>query len=198
MGTHDPKVDTYIEKAAPFARPILRHLREVVHANCPEVVEETKWGMPHFRYKGMFAGMAAFKEHCTFGFWKHELIVGEDKKHEEAMGSFGRITTLSDLPSKRALGGYVKIARKLNDEGVKLVRKKRPKKALVVPPELVAALAKNKKARAFFEGLSPSHQREYAEWIAEAKGAETKARRLATTLEWLAEGKHRHWKYETC
>lgn len=198
MGTRNAKVDAYIAKSGDFAQPILRHLREIVHKACPDVEEEMKWSFPHFTYKGMFASMAAFKGHCAFGFWKSEQVVGSDPKSKEAMGSFGRITSLADLPSKTVIAGYVKAAKKLNDEGVKAVRRKMAKPALAVPKELIAALKANKKARAVYERFSPSQQREYSEWIAEAKGDETRARRLATTLEWLAEGKTRHWKYKNC
>ena len=198
MSTRDPRVDAYIDDASDFARPILRHLREVVHAACPEVEEKMKWSFPHFDYKGMMCSMAAFKGHCTFGFWKPELVLGEATR-EGGMGQFGRITSIEELPSRKALMGYVKKAMKLNDEGVKPTRSKRPKKPkpeLDVPADLAAALKKNATARTTFEKFSASHRREYLEWIIEAKRAETRARRLATTLQWLEEGKHQNWRYE--
>ena len=197
MGTRNQQVDAYIAKSQPFARPILEHLREVVHGACPDVVEEMKWSMPHFMYKGMLAGMAAFKAHCTFGFWKGKLILGKDEMNREAMGHFGNIRSLDDLPSKRTLAAYVKKAAKLNEEGVKVPRapKARVPGAVTVPADLAAALRRNRKARASFEAFSPSHRREYIEWITEAKREETREKRLATTIEWLEEGKPRHWKY---
>lgn len=196
MVTKDPRIDAYIEKSAPFAQPILKHLRAVVHEACPEVVETLKWSMPSFEHHGILCGFAAFKKHATFGFWKHSLVVEGDLKALEAMGSFGKLTSLEDLPSKTALKGYVKKAMKLNEEGVQVTRPKRaPKPKIAPPPELLAALAKNKRARATFEAFSPSHQREYVEWIAEAKGEDTKQRRLAQAIEWMAEGKSRNWKY---
>jgi hypothetical protein len=200
MGIRNAKVDAYIAKSAEFARPILKRLREIVHEACPEVEEEMKWNSPHFTYKGMFAGMAAFKEHCSFGFWKGEQVVGIDAKAKEAMGQFGSIRSLADLPPKKAIVGYVKAAKKLNDEGVKAIRQKTVKKPLPVPKEFLAALEKkaNKKARETYESLSPSHRREYSEWIAEAKTEATREKRLTTALEWLAEGKTRHWKYQKC
>ncbi len=197
MGTRSPLVDAYIARSQPFARPILEHLREVVHGACPDVVEEMKWSMPHFTYKGMLAGMAAFKSHCTFGFWKGKLILDQDAINREAMGHFGNIRSLDDLPSKRTLVGYVKKAAKLNDEGVKVPRAPRARapRPVAVPPELAAALRRSRKARETFESFSPSHKREYIEWITEAKREETREKRLATTIEWLEEGKPRHWKY---
>lgn len=197
MGERSPLVDAYIARSQPFARPILEHLRDVVHATCPEAVEEMKWSMPHFTYHGMLAGMAAFKEHCTFGFWKGKLIMEQDEMSREAMGHFGCIRRLDDLPSKRTLAGYVRKAMKLNEEGVKVPRKPRPGAArpVTVPDDLAAALRRNRKARIAFETFSPSHRREYIEWITEAKRAETRERRLATTIEWLEEGKPRHWRY---
>jgi uncharacterized protein YdeI (YjbR/CyaY-like superfamily) len=194
VGSRDRRVDAYIEKSAPFARPILTHLREVVHAACPEVEETMKWSMPAFDYKGPLCGMAAFKQHCTFGFWKSPLIV-EDPS-DEAMGQLGRITSLDDLPAKRTLTAWVRTAKKLNDERVKAPRAPRPRKVEVrVPADLKKALAGNARARAAFERFPPSHRREYVEWIEEAKRAETRARRLATAVEWMAEGKPRNWKY---
>ena len=197
MGHRDPRVDAYIENAASFAQPILTHLREVVHAACPEVQETLKWRSPSFEYKGMLCGMAAFKQHCAFGFWKHALVTGQSDKSEEAMGSFGRITAVKDLPARKLLTGYVKKAMELNEKGVKAPRNKTvPKGPLRVPEDLAAALKKNARARAAFEGFSPSHRREYVQWIADAKREETRKRRLATALEWMSEGKTQNWRYE--
>jgi uncharacterized protein YdeI (YjbR/CyaY-like superfamily) len=197
MGTRDPRVDAYIEKAGDFARPILSHLRETVHEACPHVEETMKWNSPHFMYSGMLCGMAAFKQHCAFGFWKGSLVLGDDGKSMEAMGSFGRITTLADLPPKTKLRGYIKKAMALNEQGVtaRPAKRPRPRAALPVPDYFTAALRKNKRALETFEGLSPSHRREYVEWVTEAKGEATRQRRLATAIEWLAEGKSRNWKY---
>src|SRR5919199_6273412 len=199
MGTRDPRVDAYIDKSAEFAQPILAHLREVVHAACPEVEETMKWSFPHFMYRGMLCSMASFKQHCTFGFWKGALVLdGNGASAEAAMGSFGRITRLSDLPPKKTLASYVKKAAALNDAGVKAPSRMAPKgkkKELVVPDDLMAALRKNKKALATFEGFSPSHRREYVEWITEAKSEDTRQRRLEQAVEWMAEGKPQNWKY---
>jgi uncharacterized protein YdeI (YjbR/CyaY-like superfamily) len=197
MPSRDPRIDAYIEKSADFAKPILRHLRDVVHEACPDVEEKMKWSFPHFDYKGMMCSMASFKEHCTFGFWKPELVLGDAAK-EGGMGQFGRITSVKDLPAKKVLVGYVKKAKRLNDEGVKPKRaqkSKMKKRDIDVPQDLVAALKKNAKARATFEAFSPSHRREYLEWITEAKREETRARRIAQAVEWMAEGKRRNWKY---
>lgn len=199
MGSKDPRVDAYIEKAAPFARPILARLREMVHASCPDVEETLKWRMPSFEYKGMLCGMGAFKEHAIFGFWKHELIVGENGKWKEAMGSFGCIKSLDDLPPRTEFARYMKKAVQLNDDGVKVEHKKTtPKKPLAMHPEFKTALSRNKKAMKTLEGFPPSAQREYLEWIADAKADETRARRIEQAVAWLAEGKRRNWKYERC
>ena len=197
MGKRDPKVDAYIRKAAPFARPILNELREIVHAACPDVEEAMKWSFPHFLYKGMLCSMASFKQHAAFGFWKGSLVTGGPPK-ENAMGHFGRIASRSDLPSKTVLTGFVKQAAALNGQGVKVARvpKKAPPKPIAVPTDLTAAWRKNAKAKAGFAALSPSQRREYLEWITEAKTADTRARRLAQAIEWMAEGKSRNWKYE--
>ena len=196
MPEFDKRIDAYLEKSRDFARPILEHLRKLVHKACPEVEETVKWGSPHFDYKGSLAGMAAFKEHCAFGFWKQKLL---DLKPVEAtaMGSFGRIASLKDLPKDKEIVALIHQAMELNEKGIKVPRKPVAKKAdVVVPKELEAALAKNKKAQAAFEKFSPSHRREYVEWITEAKTEPTRVKRIATAIEWLSEGKSRNWKYE--
>lgn len=201
MGKRDPRVDAYIGKSADFAKPILTHVREVVHSACPDVEETMKWSVPHFDYKGTLGGMAAFKAHCAFGFWKGALVTGEATKAQDAMGSFGRITKVSDLPPKAALASFVKRAMKLNEENVPRPKSKvptLPKKEIPVPDYLVSALKKNRKAQATFDAFSPSHRREYLEWITEAKQEDTRRRRMAQAIEWMSEGKARNWKYEKC
>lgn len=200
MGTRDRRIDAYIQKSAPFAQPVLRHLRAVVHAACPEVVETLKWSSPSFEYKGILCGMAAFKQHCVFGFWKHELVLeGLDEKARTAMGSFGRLTSIADLPSKAVLTRHIKKAMALNDAGVKNMRTKtRPKAPARMHPALKAGLERNKKALVTFQAFPPSQKREYMEWIAEAKGEDTRERRLAQAIEWMAQGKPRNWKYMKC
>ncbi len=198
MGTRDPRIDAYIEKSAPFAQPILRRLRDVVDAACPDAVEAVKWSMPHFTYKGsILCGMAAFKNHAVFGFWKGSLIV-DDPKARTAMGQYGCLTKVSDLPGRKVLEGHVRKAMELTDAGVKAPRDKtkKPRMPLRVPTDLKEALAKNKKARDFYKDFSPSHKREYLEWITEAKQPDTRKRRLAQAIEWMAKGKSRNWKYQ--
>ena len=198
MGTRDPRIDAYVAKAPDFARPILTHIRDVVHSACPNVEETMKWSAPFFDYHGTMCQMAAFKEHVGFGFWKGALVVDTRSGADEpSAGQFGRITSIKDLPSKAQLAAYVKKAAKLNEDGVSTPKVKKPKPDLPVPPELTAALSKNKKARAAFEGFSQSQRREYSEWIADAKSDDTRARRLEQALEWIAEGKSRNWKYQT-
>ena len=196
MGTRDPRIDAYIENAPDFAKPILTHLRDLVHAGCPNVQETMKWSVPHFDYNGIMCTMACFKEHCAFGFWKAALILGEETG-DQAAGNFGRIKKVSDLPSKRIMIGYIKEACRLNEEGVKapMRRKSAEPKELVVPPWFTAALKKNRAAQKEFDAFSPSHRREYVEWLEDAKTDATREKRLATALEWIAEGKSRHWKY---
>lgn len=193
MARKNPGVDAYIAKAEPFARPILRHLRKLVHAGCPEVEETLKWRFPHFVYEGMLCSMAAFKAHCAFGFWNGALVL---PGKTDAMGHFGRITSLSDLPADRVMIGYIREAARLNESGEKLPpRARRVRKALAIPKDLVAALKKNPRARGAFESFSPSHKREYVEWITEAKAQATRRRRLDQAIAWMGEGKPRNWKY---
>ncbi|MGH7163710.1 MAG: YdeI/OmpD-associated family protein [Planctomycetota bacterium] len=198
MGRKDPRVDAYVERSAAFARPILKRLRKVVRAACPEVEETLKWSSPTFMYKGMLCGMAAFKAHCVFGFWKDALL--RDGAPANAGGAvldaLGRIAAVSDLPADADLARLVKRAAALNDDGVKLPRPKRKgARKLDVPDYFLRALRANRKALATFDAFSPSHKREYVDWVTEAKGEETRARRLATAVEWMAEGKPRNWKY---
>lgn len=202
MGKKDKRVDAYIAKSADFAKPILKHLRELVHKACPEVEETIKWSFASFDYKGMLCSMAAFKQHCTFGFWKVSLLK-DPKKYltvENAMGHLGKITSLKDLPSDKILIDFIKQAIKLNNEGIKLPSKPRStvKKELKVPDYFQKMLSKNKKALQIFENFSYSHKKEYIEWITEAKTEETRTKRMNQALEWMVEGKSRNWKYMNC
>jgi uncharacterized protein YdeI (YjbR/CyaY-like superfamily) len=201
MAITDPRVDAYISKSAEFARPILRHLRQLVHKACPAATETVKWGMPFFEYSGgLLCNMASFKEHCSFGFWNASLLKDPDGalqvKNRTSMGHFERITSLKDLPADKTVLALIKEAAKLNEQGIKKpATNKEPKAVPPMPPALSAALKKNKKAKANFEHMPPSHRREYIEWIAEAKTEPTRDKRIATTLEWLVEGKSRNWQY---
>jgi uncharacterized protein YdeI (YjbR/CyaY-like superfamily) len=202
MGVKNKQVDEYIAKAAPFARPILTHIRTQVHKACPDVIEEMKWGHPGYLYHGILCISSAFKAHCGLVFWKSSLIAKADKNfvrsEEKGMGQFGRITSVDDLPAARVLVGIIKTAAALNEQGIKKPSRPAAKKTakLSIPADLAKGLAKNKKAKATFEGLSPSHKREYVDWIESAKREETRLKRIATTLEWLAEGKKQSWRYE--
>ena len=196
-------IDAYIAKKADFAKPILNHIRELVHKTCPDVEEKMKWGMPFFDYKGeMLCHIASFKQHAVMGFWKAALmkdaVLLENAKAETAMGHLGKITSLKDLPSDKKITAWVKEAMVLNDKGFKLPSKAKTadKKELVVPDYFTKALAKNKKAKQVFENFAYSHKKEYVMWITEAKTEETRNKRMATALEWIAEGKSRLWKYE--
>jgi len=198
MGTRDKRVDAYIARSAEFARPILAHLREVVHAACPTCEETMKWSFPHFDYKGgMLCSMAAFKQHAAFGFWKGALVLG-DQQARDAMGSFGRLTSLKDLPPKKTLVAYIRKAMALNDAGVKVKRAKpRPAPALDMPADFAAALKRVNGAWAHWEAFPPSHRREYVAWIHGAKQDATRARRMATAVAQVSEGKSQNWKYES-
>ena len=200
MGTKDSRVDAYIAKSAAFAQPILVHLRQQVHDNCPEITETIKWSMPHFDYKGgIFCGIAAFKAHCAFGFWLGDLLK-IDAKANKAMGDFGRLTSLTDLPDDKEFARIFKAAMKLHDAGAKLPSRTKPKEKveLLVPDYFAAAVKKNKKAYAVFENFTPSKKREYVEWITEAKTEATRDKRMAQAVEWISEGKIRNWKYVSC
>lgn len=207
MGTKDPRVDAYIAKSADFAKPILTHLRELIHDNCPTVAETMKWSFPHFMYASaadrksrVLCSMASFKQHCAFGFWYSGgwVMSDETRPSSEGMGQFGKITALSDLPKDKQLVKQIKDAMKVHDSGIK--RASRPKttekKELDVPADVATALKKNKKAKATFEGFSYTNKKEYVDWITEAKSDETRKKRLESAVEWMSEGKSRHWKYQ--
>ena len=205
----DPRIDAYIAKSKPFAQPILNHLRELVHKACPAVVESIKWSRPFFEFKGaILANMSAFKEHCSFGFWGEEIsaVLREAKVLQpDAMGSLGRLTRLDDLPTDKQMLDLLRRAASFIESGQytspiaarnKVV--KAPKPAVEPPPEFIKALKANKKASTAFAAFSPSCKREYVEWIADAKRAETRDTRIATAVEWISEGKQRNWKYQNC
>jgi uncharacterized protein YdeI (YjbR/CyaY-like superfamily) len=202
----DPRVDAYIEKAAPFAQPILAHLRKLMHQACPHATETMKWSMPFFVQQGIIiASMASFKQHCAFGFWGPEMkkVLSKDGlKASYGMGSLGRITGLDALPSDRVLLTYIGQAADFVESGQRTKSidrsKKSPNKPVRVPPELTAALKKNKMATKVFAEFSPSCKREYADWIADAKRPETKAKRVKQAVGWIAQGKQRNWKYMNC
>ncbi len=206
----NPKVDAYIAKAQPFAQPILTHIRKLVHKGCPQVEETIKWSRPFFEYKGnILCNMSGFKEHCSFGFWGQEIaaVLREARLVSEGdgMGTFGKITRIDDLPAEKDIVGWVRQSAAFVDSGqytspISARRQvvKPQKAALETPPEFASALRKDKKASAAFAAFSPSCKREYIEWIADAKRPETRDKRIATAVEWIAEGKQRNWKYQNC
>jgi hypothetical protein len=198
MGTRTPEFDAYIEKAQPFAKPILKKVRSLFHKACPDVVEVLKWSHPSFEYKGILGGMAAFNQHAVWMLWKGKLV--SDPTH--ALGGDdgrGHLKSVGDLPPDNVMLDLIAQAVDLNEKGVKVEkRKSKPKPAAKVPGDLAAVLKKNSKAAAAFEQFSPSHKREYIEWITEAKQEETRKRRLAQAIEWIAQGKPRNWKYMNC
>ena len=203
MTKPDPRVDTYIAKAAPFARPVLDHLRKLIHEACPAAEETIKWGAPAFTYGGkILCGMAAFKAHCAVFFWHREMrkVLGEDAAAPgEARGLLGRITGLADLPTDRAMMGYLRRAAELNDSEVPAQPRPRGRAAGVpVPEDLAAALKKSKSASEAFETFPPGQRKEYVAWITGAKRDETRRKRVATAVEWLSEGKRLNWRYEKC
>ncbi|RYZ51790.1 MAG: hypothetical protein EOP49_10965 [Sphingobacteriales bacterium] len=204
MNARELKIDTYIENAAPFAQPILRHLRELIHKTCPEVQETWKWSFPHFDYKGsILCSMGAFKNHCAFTFFKYSLM--EDPEGifqtvgKSSMGQLGQIRDLKDIPGDKILGSYIKQAMKLNETGVKLPGKSKPAGTVIAPdtPDyFLSALKANSNAKLAFDEFSPGKRKEYIEWLEEARTEATRNKRLATAIEWISEGKSRHWKYQ--
>jgi uncharacterized protein YdeI (YjbR/CyaY-like superfamily) len=196
MSSRDKRIDAYVARSAEFAKPILTHIRAVVHTACPDVEETLKWGSPAYMHHGILCITAAFKAHCALVLWRAPLIVGAAKSRD-ARGHFGKLTSVKDLPSKAVLVGLIKQAVKLNEAGTKRSQRVagKPKKALPTPADLAAGLKKSAKATAAWAEFAPSHRREYIEWITEAKRPETRAERLKTTLAWVKDGKQRHWKY---
>jgi uncharacterized protein YdeI (YjbR/CyaY-like superfamily) len=197
MGKKDERVDAYINKAGNFAKPILRHIRQLIHAACPQVEEAMKWRYPSYLYRGILCITPAFKQHCAVVFWHGAIRDAINKgKAKDAWGNLGRIGKFSDLPKDSVLTRAIKESMKLNEVGKKQKVPKSAKRRLAVPGYFTKALGKNRKALTNFKGMSPSHQREYVEWIAEAKREETREKRLAVMLQMLSEGKTRNWKYE--
>ena len=203
-GVRDARFDAYIVKAPEYARPILEHVRDLMHKAHPEVVETMKWQHPFFTHANgkIIASIGAFKEHCRFGIWHAEaaaairLAAGHGSNER---GSVVKVRSLKDLPPQKVLlASFKKAAEAAADRKTKLPRKEyqTPKPPLAVPADLTAALRKNKSAQKTFDGFSPSSKREYVEWIIGAKQDETRQRRLVQAVEWMAEGKSRNWKYE--
>lgn len=202
MPTPDPRIDDYISRSADFAKPVLNHLRNLVHKACPDVTETMKWSFPHFEYAGgILCSMASFKQHCAFGFWLGSLLSDPDKilsavGEKTSMGHLGQIKSVNDLPDDKTLVKYIKEAMMLNEKGAKVTRKQPTTfKEIEVPAYFTEALKQIEKAVEAFEKLSPSHKKEYLEWITEAKTETTRSKRISTALEWLQEGKSRNWKY---
>jgi uncharacterized protein YdeI (YjbR/CyaY-like superfamily) len=200
MPKTDKRIDSYISKAEPFAQPILRHLRALVHEVCPDVVETMKWSFPHFDYLGVMCSMASFKQHAVFGFWKASLMkdkrLMENAASETSMGHLGKITSLKDLPSDKIMKAYISEAMQLNEAGAKVARTKPVAgRKIAVPPYFKKAIEGNKAAGKTFEAFSPSNKKEYVDWVTEAKTEATRAKRIKTAIEWMAQGKIRNWKY---
>ena len=202
MDTH-PHTDALIAKAQPFARPILEHIRALMHQHLPEGAEEKKWSAAAFTYKGSIVSMMmGFKEHATFGFWYGKAVTGGTGHEDAAMGSFGKMKSLADLPSDEALAKMIAKSVELIDAGVKPPQfageKKPPKLEAEVPPALAGAVAANPTAQGVWDKFTPGQRREYCEWIGEAKRDETRDKRIVEAIGWIAEGKKRNWKYENC
>jgi uncharacterized protein YdeI (YjbR/CyaY-like superfamily) len=197
--SRDPRIDAYVAKAAPFARPILEHVRERVHAVVPEIEETLKWSAPGFTLDGkILLMMAAFKQHAALNFWRGQEL-GDGSPKAGAMGQFGRLTTVSDLPPDSELDDLLRQAAELTKTApAPRKTKHEPKPPPAIHPEFAAALEANATAKATLVGFPPSAQRDYFEWIADAKQDATRAKRIANAVEWLAEGKRRHWKYQNC
>ncbi|HLF35977.1 MAG TPA: DUF1801 domain-containing protein [Cyclobacteriaceae bacterium] len=202
MGKKDPRIDAYIAKSQEFARPVLIHIRDLVHKACPEVNETVKWGMPYFDFKGPLCSMASFKAHCAFGFWKGKLLKGMPKHIQKvgdtAMGQFGRITSQKDLPADTVMLDLIRQAKKLNDDGIKITpagKTDGKAKKQEIPDYFINAVRKNKKALITFEGFSYTNKKDYVEWVTDAKTEETRNSRIKTSVEWMSEGKPRNWKY---
>ncbi len=204
METFDPRIDAYIGKAQPFAQPILTYLREVVHKACPEAQETIKWGMPFFDYKGTLCHIASFKQHAIFGFWKGALLSDKEGRivrgegENAAMGHFGKITSVNELPKERIIIAYLKEAMKLNEDGIKVAAKAKgaAKPEIPEPDEVKKALKANAAVKKKWAAFAPSHRCEYLEWITEAKTEATRQKRIDTMIEWVGEGRQRHWKYQ--
>ena len=199
MPQTDPRIDAIIAKAQPFARAILEHVRAVVHTAVPEAEETLKWSMPHFTVNGkILAGMASFKAHAAF-FVHGAGRMGEGDGPKEGMGSFGKLTSVTDLPPDAELAALLRKARDAIVAGVKPPKAaKPPKPEIAMPGDFASALAASRAARRHFDALAPSYRRDYLEWITTAKAPATRAKRIAEAVGWLAEGKKRHWKYESC
>jgi len=197
----DARVDAYILKAPEFAQPILERIRASFHAGCPDLKENIKWGVPAFERNGLLGGMAFFKAHVSYGFWRSgemEDPLGWLGKERKASFMSLKVASVKELPTKAALTKYVKEARRVDQEVPKNAPKKSKSAAPKAPAVMTKAIGQNKQAAAFWKGLTPGYRKEYVEWVTEAKREATQEKRLAQTVEWLAEGKTKNWKYKDC
>lgn len=201
MPKTEPKIDAYIEKAQPFAKPILEYIRETVHEYCPDAEEAMKWSFPNFLYKNrILCSMSAFKAHCAFGFWLESEMktmkeITKDRE-KNSMFNLGKITKIDDLPSKAQLKACIKEAMELTDMGVTLKKSTPSKTENEIPETFQNSLNANEKAKVIFQKSSPSFRKEYNMWIADAKTEATRNKRIQQAIEWILEGKSRNWKYE--
>lgn len=196
-------VDQYIEKSPEFAQPILEKIRKAAHKACPDLDEAMKWSVPHFEMDGLLASMCSFKAHARLSFWKG-MQLSDPENLLEGHGNTGmsgmKLKSVKDLPTQKVLVAYFKEAAalnaKLSQEATSSPKKKAAKvKVPTMPSDLTSALKNNKQAKLTFDDFSPTHQKEYIEWITEAKREATREKRLAQAIEWMAEGKPRNWKY---
>ena len=146
----------------------------------------------------ILAIMAAFKRHAALNFWRGQDLCG-DKAQADGMGQFGKLTSIPDLPANEELDRLIRQAAELATSApAPRQTKNAPKPPPEMHPDFAAALEKAPRAKAALGGFPASAQREYLEWVAQAKQEATRQKRIATAVEWLGEGKRRNWKYEKC
>jgi uncharacterized protein YdeI (YjbR/CyaY-like superfamily) len=170
-----------------------------VHAAVPDVDETLKWSAPAFMLDGkILLIMASFKGHAALNFWRGQELRGASA-NRDAMGQFGKLTSVADLPPDKEFDALIGEAASLAKSAPAPRKAKHaPKPPPEMHPDFAAALDKAPKSKTAFDSFAPSAQRDYLEWIAEAKQEATRRKRIATAVEWIGEGKKRHWKYENC
>jgi uncharacterized protein YdeI (YjbR/CyaY-like superfamily) len=199
---YHPAIDEYINKSEEFARPILLHLRKIIHLACPDVEETIKWSFPNFEYKGqILCSMASFKKHCSFGFWLGAEMEDPEnilnKVGNTNMGNFGKIINHNSLPDDNIIIKYIHEAMKLSESGTKKKTSKiKDKKSLEIPVYIIEFIEKYPKAKVVFNNFSNSCKKEYVQWIEEAKQVSTKLKRLEKAVSMMEEGKEFNWQYK--
>jgi len=187
-------IDEAFSKFTGFQKEYCNHLRKLIHKAMPDVKEDWKWG-PNFNVNGMVCGVWGFKDHVKLVFFKGSAMKDTYKLFNQGKENEGNRSinfSSADKIDDKKIIEYLKEAAEINRKGIKLVKKEIK---VVMPAILVKALNKDKASKTYFESLAPSHRRDYADYISQAKQEETQLRRLDKVMEMLTDKRTLNDKY---